>query len=107
MQENGFFRGLFFFFSFWFFIFFLGLFIFYCSTSNEIQFTKYFDYYSPPSSEEVLGPAANEPYYYGKITRSDADTQLNDRGEEGDFLLRDSESNVSFFYAFNVENFSI
>ncbi|VDD93874.1 unnamed protein product [Enterobius vermicularis] len=52
---------------------------------------------APPSSEEVLGPAANEPYYYGKITRSDADTQLNDRGEEGDFLLRDSESNVGEF----------
>lgn len=50
-----------------------------------------------PSSEEVLGPAASEPYYYGKITRNDADTQLNERGEDGDFLLRDSESNIGEF----------
>uniref|UniRef100_A0A0N5AW97 NCK2 n=1 Tax=Syphacia muris TaxID=451379 RepID=A0A0N5AW97_9BILA len=49
------------------------------------------------SSSEVLGAAASEPYYYGKISRSEADSQLNERGEEGDFLLRDSESNIGEF----------
>lgn len=48
-------------------------------------------------SSEVLGAAASEPYYYGKISRSEADSQLNERGEEGDFLLRDSESNIGEF----------
>lgn len=50
-----------------------------------------------PSSEEILGSAANEAYYYGKISRSEAEQQLNERGEDGDFLLRDSESNVGEF----------
>uniref|UniRef100_A0A0N5CDC4 Cytoplasmic protein NCK1 n=1 Tax=Strongyloides papillosus TaxID=174720 RepID=A0A0N5CDC4_STREA len=35
----------------------------------------------------------NHSYYYGKISREIAENHLNSRGVEGDFLVRDSESN--------------
>lgn len=34
-------------------------------------------------------------WYYGSITRSQCDTLLNQHGHDGDFLIRDSETNVS------------
>jgi len=43
----------------------------------------------PPLS----GPYANEPWYFGIISREQSDVELNSRGTEGDFLVRDSESN--------------
>ena len=44
-----------------------------------------------PSNEEVRG----KPWYYGPISRGDCDNLMTDRGQDGDFLVRDSESNVS------------
>lgn len=41
------------------------------------------------------GRFAGRDWYYGNITRHQAECQLNERGEEGDFLIRDSESSVS------------
>lgn len=35
-------------------------------------------------------------WYYGAITRTQCDTVLNQHGHDGDFLIRDSETNVSF-----------
>ncbi|XP_053295823.1 cytoplasmic protein NCK2a [Pleuronectes platessa] len=59
---------------------------------------------STPSSPQnrVLGPArsgkfAGRDWYYGSISRHQAESILNDRGEEGDFLIRDSESSPSDF----------
>ena len=46
---------------------------------------------------------AGKTWYYGAITRNQCDTVLNSHGHDGDFLIRDSETNVStksffFFY---------
>ncbi|CAF89205.1 unnamed protein product, partial [Tetraodon nigroviridis] len=57
----------------------------------------------PPSSSpqnRLASPArsgkfAGRDWYYGDITRLQAECILNERGEEGDFLIRDSESSVS------------
>lgn len=61
---------------------------------------------APPSStsgspqNRFIGPTrvgkfAGRDWYYGNITRHQAECVLNERGEEGDFLIRDSESSVS------------
>jgi NCK adaptor protein len=34
-------------------------------------------------------------WYYGTITRAQCDNLLNQHGHDGDFLIRDSETNVS------------
>ncbi|KAL2081181.1 hypothetical protein ACEWY4_023034 [Coilia grayii] len=49
-----------------------------------------------------LGPSrtgkfAGRDWYYGGVTRHQAECVLNERGEEGDFLVRDSESSPSDF----------
>ncbi|EFA03699.2 SH2/SH3 adapter protein dreadlocks isoform X2 [Tribolium castaneum] len=36
----------------------------------------------------------DKPWYYGSITRYMCDNLLNQRGHDGDFLIRDSETNV-------------
>ncbi|XP_054888185.1 cytoplasmic protein NCK2a [Poeciliopsis prolifica] len=62
----------------------------------------------PPSTTSgspqgrYIGPArsgkfAGRDWYYGNITRQEAECILNERGEEGDFLIRDSESSPSDF----------
>ena len=36
-----------------------------------------------------------QPWYYGHITRSDCDQILTEKGQDGDFMIRESETNVS------------
>ncbi|XP_030631595.1 cytoplasmic protein NCK1 isoform X2 [Chanos chanos] len=43
------------------------------------------------------GKFAGKQWYYGKVTRHQAEVALNQRGEDGDFLIRDSESSPSDF----------
>ncbi|KAL3056082.1 hypothetical protein OYC64_018728 [Pagothenia borchgrevinki] len=43
------------------------------------------------------GRFAGRDWYYGDITRHQAESILNERGEEGDFLVRDSESSPNDF----------
>lgn len=43
------------------------------------------------------GRFAGRDWYYGNITRHQAECILNEKGEEGDFLIRDSESSPSDF----------
>lgn len=43
------------------------------------------------------GKFAGRDWYYGGVTRHQAECILNERGEEGDFLIRDSESSPSDF----------
>ncbi|KAL2087455.1 hypothetical protein ACEWY4_016283 [Coilia grayii] len=43
------------------------------------------------------GKFAGKDWYYGKVTRHQAECALNERGLEGDFLVRDSESSPSDF----------
>ncbi|KAM9802566.1 cytoplasmic protein NCK2a [Syngnathus typhle] len=62
----------------------------------------------PPSSTAVSprnrrvaaarsGRFAGRDWYYGNITRHQAERILNERGDDGDFLVRDSESSPSDF----------
>ncbi|XP_035277963.1 cytoplasmic protein NCK1-like isoform X1 [Anguilla anguilla] len=51
------------------------------------------DYIEPSGS----GRFAGRQWYYGKVTRHQAEVALNQRGEEGDFLIRDSESSPNDF----------
>uniref|UniRef100_UPI0037E8E499 SH2/SH3 adapter protein Nck1 isoform X1 n=1 Tax=Semicossyphus pulcher TaxID=241346 RepID=UPI0037E8E499 len=51
------------------------------------------DYISPSGS----GRFAGKEWYYGKVTRHQAEVALNQRGIEGDFLIRDSESSPNDF----------
>ncbi|KAL1021884.1 hypothetical protein UPYG_G00019290 [Umbra pygmaea] len=55
---------------------------------------------SHPPQMSYVGPAhvgrfAGKDWYYGSVTRLQAEGALNDRGSEGDFLIRDSESSPS------------
>lgn len=50
--------------------------------------------------QQYTGPAltgkfAGKDWYYGNVTRHQAESALNERGMEGDFLVRESESSVS------------
>uniref|UniRef100_A0A914HMH7 Uncharacterized protein n=1 Tax=Globodera rostochiensis TaxID=31243 RepID=A0A914HMH7_GLORO len=47
--------------------------------------------------DQLAGPYARQPWYYGHITREQADTLLRTRGVEGDFLVRESESKPGDF----------
>ncbi|XP_030624767.1 cytoplasmic protein NCK1 isoform X1 [Chanos chanos] len=51
------------------------------------------DYIEPSST----GRFAGKQWYYGKVTRHQAEVALNQRGTEGDFLIRDSESSPNDF----------
>ncbi|XP_017560161.1 cytoplasmic protein NCK2a [Pygocentrus nattereri] len=59
---------------------------------------------SGPRSPHIghMGPSrtgkfAGKDWYYGNVTRHQAECVLNERGVEGDFLIRDSESSPSDF----------
>uniref|UniRef100_A0A672K5Y3 NCK adaptor protein 2 n=1 Tax=Sinocyclocheilus grahami TaxID=75366 RepID=A0A672K5Y3_SINGR len=49
-----------------------------------------------------MGKFAGKDWYYGNVTRHQAECALNDRGLEGDYLVRDSESSVSQITAFSI-----
>ncbi|XP_018596433.1 cytoplasmic protein NCK1 isoform X1 [Scleropages formosus] len=56
----------------------------------------------PPPDCDYIEPAVNgkfagRQWYYGKVTRHQAEVALNQRGEDGDFLIRDSESSPNDF----------
>ncbi|XP_061099256.1 cytoplasmic protein NCK1-like isoform X3 [Conger conger] len=51
------------------------------------------DYIEPSAT----GRFAGRQWYYGKVTRHQAEVALNQRGDEGDFLIRDSESSPNDF----------
>ncbi|KAL4616815.1 cytoplasmic protein NCK1-like [Arapaima gigas] len=56
----------------------------------------------PPPDYDYIEPAmsgkfAGRQWYYGKVTRHQAEVALNQRGEDGDFLIRDSESSPNDF----------
>ncbi|XP_075895911.1 cytoplasmic protein NCK2a [Nelusetta ayraudi] len=55
---------------------------------------------SPPARSVAparSGRFAGRDWYYGNVTRHQAECILNERGNDGDFLIRDSESSPSDF----------
>ena len=44
----------------------------------------------------VAGPFSHKDWFYGNITRIDAEHLLNSTAVQGDFLIRESETNVSY-----------
>ena len=46
---------------------------------------------------------AGKGWYFGSISRSQCDQLLNDRGLDGDFLIRDSETNVSYDFVLHFK----
>lgn len=72
---------------------------------KHITFQELSEYLAQPltqaaSSVQVIDKPhlVGKPWYYGKITRAQCDTVLNNNGQDGDFLVRDSETNVYFSY---------
>ncbi|RXG68231.1 Cytoplasmic protein NCK1 [Armadillidium vulgare] len=53
--------------------------------------------HAPPSSASEKKYLQMKGWYYGPISRSQCDDLLNSRGHDGDFLIRDSETNVGDF----------
>ncbi|KAB1256949.1 Cytoplasmic protein NCK2 [Camelus dromedarius] len=51
----------------------------------------------PPRGPARSGRFAGREWYYGNVTRHQAECALNARGVQGDFLVRDSESSPSDF----------
>lgn len=51
----------------------------------------------PAGGPGCPGGLGGRAWYYGAITRTHCDTLLNQHGHDGDFLIRDSETNVSLF----------
>lgn len=57
------------------------------------------------SSGSSIGRSLDRPHlvgkawYYGTITRAQCDNLLNQHGHDGDFLIRDSETNVSTVFS--------
>ena len=52
------------------------------------------------SAGRMAGPAdeiKNAAWYYGQISRSECDAILSEKGLDGDFMVRDSETNVRTF----------
>lgn len=43
-----------------------------------------------------LAHLKEKPWFYGAITRAECDNLLNQYGQDGDFLVRSSETNVMF-----------
>lgn len=56
---------------------------------------------SPPQCDDIRPSlswkSAGNPWYYGKVTRHQAEMVLNERGHEGDILICDSESSPNDF----------
>ena len=45
-------------------------------------------------ADNYVSPFAGKPWYFGHMSRRSCDNMLMEVGEEGDFLVRDSESKV-------------
>jgi len=45
----------------------------------------------------LSGPFADKVWFYGNITRAECEHMLNSYGEDGDFMIRESESNIGHY----------
>ena len=46
------------------------------------------------NNSEMLEDIKRQPWYFGVISRADCDTLLTEKGMDGDFVIRESETNV-------------
>ena len=53
-------------------------------------------------SLQTLEAIKQQPWYFGHITRADCDNILTDKGQDGDFMVRESETNVSDNHCFDI-----
>ncbi|XP_066587000.1 SH2/SH3 adapter protein dreadlocks isoform X1 [Prorops nasuta] len=60
-------------------------------TASEISVDDSLERRPDPGDRPHL---VGKPWYYGSITRSQCDSLLNQHGHDGDFLIRDSETNM-------------
>ena len=80
------------------------------SSTSESVSADSLSYYSPP--EETVGnpqtvlnssPAPDDPYagrdwYHGRITRTECEQIMNQWADNGDFIVRPSETNVNYLF---------
>ena len=57
-----------------------------------IDSLTYYLFRNNTSGEEITGKS----WYYGAISRGECDILMSERGQDGDFIVRDSESTVSW-----------
>ena len=65
---------------------------------RDLIFTCFVFSNNGTTNEDVRGKS----WYFGPISRADCDVLMAEKGQDGDFLVRDSESTVSFFCSENV-----
>uniref|UniRef100_A0A0K0FC03 Dreadlocks (inferred by orthology to a D. melanogaster protein) n=1 Tax=Strongyloides venezuelensis TaxID=75913 RepID=A0A0K0FC03_STRVS len=61
---------------------------------QEINLSDFFIEHEDTNKDEISLNVSNYPYYHRKLKREDADKYLNSEAVVGDFILRDSETNV-------------
>jgi SH2 domain len=74
---------------------------FFCLNHTKPYHMAEFFCFSCTRNQSVSEEIAGKSWYYGQISRGDCDALMAERGQDGDFLVRDSESNVSIFWKSN------
>ena len=59
---------------------------------------------SNPSVDPSFPHLRDKAWFYGAITRAECDNLLNQYGQDGDFLVRSSETNVSFYFVYQHQS---
>ena len=54
------------------------------------------------NSSEIMEDIKGQPWYFGTISRAECDVLLTEKGMDGDFMIRESETNVSLFLAQSI-----
>ena len=51
------------------------------------------------NNSEIMEDIKGQPWYFGTISRAECDVLLTEKGMDGDFMIRESETNVSYFFS--------
>ena len=57
------------------------------------------------NNSEMLEDVKNQPWYFGTISRAECDVLLTEKGMDGDFMIRESETNVCHICIFESFQF--
>ena len=49
----------------------------------------------PGGGQMIMEDIKGQPWYFGTISRAECDVLLSEKGIDGDFVIRESETNVS------------